>query len=173
MQKQIFVLGNALLEHIALDGLRMRYVGTELKYILKRHFSKPFRIVAKFCGILSIKSYNFFRLLFVKLRVFQDLLARQACACCCLVARVANHSGKVTDEQNYSVSQFLKLRELQKRNHMPHMKCRARWVNTEIQRKRFLALEMRFQKFDAWVNPLNPPREEFVYGTCFHTIILS
>ncbi len=91
-------------------------------------------------GFRRIENLEYLRL--IGLGVLEDLLTRQRRTCRTLAARIADHPGKITDQENDLVTQILKLAKLVNKHSVPEMQVRRRWIETRLdpQRRAFLEL---------------------------------
>ena len=100
-------------EILPLQHLLQRHAAIQANHVFERHDTEPVPVADCFCAF-GIK--NLECLLAISLRVFGYLLMRQVRPRNGSSARVANHSGKIADDENCLMSEVLKLPQFSQNN---------------------------------------------------------
>src|SRR2546423_8632574 len=98
-----------------------------------RHRAKPIAVAN---GLSSTRIENLEGLLPICLRIVQHLLVCQMGPGGGSTARIANHSGKIADNQNRLMSEILKFPQLAQHNCVTKINVGCRWIDPELDAQR-------------------------------------
>ncbi len=118
-----------LAEIFALEHLLQRNTAVQSDDLFKRHRSKPIAVANRF-GAGRIE--NLEGLLAVTFRIGQHFLVRQVWPRCRSAARIADHSGKIANNEHCLVAEILKLPQFSQNDRVAEMNIRTRWIDTEF-----------------------------------------
>src|SRR6187401_2829531 len=111
----------SLTEIIPFEHPRDIVMGTQMNQILRCHPTHP-ATVELHQGLCRIE--NFKDLPLIGLGIFQYLLFRQGNTRLRLTSRIADHTGKIADQENDFMPELLKMLELVNQDRMAQMKVR-------------------------------------------------
>ena len=120
-------------EIFPLQHLLQRHAAIQANHVFERHGAKPVT-VAHCLRALGIK--NLKRLLAISRRVCDHFLMRQVRPRNGPTARVANHSGKIADDENRLVPEVLKLSQFSQNNRVPKVNIRCGRVHPKLDPQR-------------------------------------
>ncbi|KPX14621.1 Adenosylhomocysteinase [Pseudomonas syringae pv. delphinii] len=133
----------ALVEIIALKHSRNRVLRGQANEIGRAEFVHP-RRVERHLGLGRIENFEDLRL--VGFGVIENLLAGERRTRGAFAARVADHAGEVTDQEDDLMSQILKLAQLVYKDRVTQVQIRRCRVETSLDTQRLAALEL-FDQF--------------------------
>ena len=98
-------------------------------HVVAFHFPQPFAVVADL-GLVSVE--DFVNLHKIGLCVRLNFLSRERRTRLRAPRGIANHGGKIADQEDRGVTEFLKMFELAENHRMAEMKIRSRRVHAKI-----------------------------------------
>ena len=133
VQKQRLLFGEPLLEVVALQHPRDAHLRGNLDQAAHAEFVHPFAVEADL-GELAIE--NLERLRAIGFGVALDLLARQRLARLGASGRIADHRGKIADQENHGVARALKVAQLLERQAVTEMQIGRGRIHPELDAQR-------------------------------------
>ena len=142
MQKQRLLGGEPLLEVVALQQTGDAHLRRNLDQAAHAEFVHPFAVEADL-GQLAIE--NLERLRAIGFRIALDLLARQRLAGLGASGGIADHRGKVADQENDGVARALKVAQLFQRQAVTEMQVGRGRIHPELDAQRPSERDLRRQ----------------------------
>src|SRR5215472_2018928 len=136
----IFIEARA--EIFAFQHAREAIVAAETDHVVAGHFAEPFAVVADL-GFSLVE--NFVNLLEIGFRVGVDLFARKRRARFGLSGGIANHRGKIADQENRGVTHVLKVFQLPQDDGVAEMNIGRGGIDAKIDAQRLASFRGIFE----------------------------
>ena len=133
---------DAITKILSLEHLLEGDTAIEPDHILKTHSLKPLAVEAdgRPCGVKNLESLGL-----VALGILHDLIVGEMRTCYRAAARIADHRGEITDDEDGLMAQFLELTQLGQPDRVTEMNIGRGWIDTKFHPKRASQIKLSLE----------------------------